>query len=192
MSNIAEVKKRVTIPMYFYNIIIPQISDYYSDYPVDFDVRPVACCPIHDEDTPSMRYYEETNTFYCFGCTAGGDVLELHRKFTEKQTGQLPNFDESVAFLYKYFVQGNETAQVTLTAMGQSIEYQSTVIEVMRLSRYVETLEQQLLIDSNVQEDVKNKLWKELDYVRILTRLNKANATDSMNYIKQKVREYIV
>ena len=63
-----EVKRRVTIPSYFYNIIIPQRVDYYSDYTVDFDAKPVAKCPLHDEDTPSMRYYEETNTFYCFGC----------------------------------------------------------------------------------------------------------------------------
>lgn len=190
-SRTDEIKKKVSIPMYFYNIIVPQISDYYSNYPVDFDVRPVACCPLHDEVTPSMRFYEETNTFYCFGCTAGGDVIELHRRFMEKINGTMPSFEESIVFLYDYFIKGNENAQVVITSNGKGIEYKSSVIEVMRLSRYTDTLEDQLQIDNTIPESVKHQLWEALDEVRILIRQNKANATEAMNYIKDKVRELI-
>ena len=59
----AEVLAKVSIPMYFYNVIVPQLGDYYDLYPVDFDSKPVVCCPLHDEDTPSFRYYEDTNSF---------------------------------------------------------------------------------------------------------------------------------
>lgn len=190
-SRIAEIKQKVTVPMYFYNIIVPRIADYYSNYPVDFDVRPVACCPLHDEDTPSMRYYEETNTFYCFGCTAGGDVIELHRRFMEKENGTLPSFEESVVFLYDYFIKGKENTQVVVTSNGKAIDYRSTVVEVMRLSRYTDTLEDQLQIDNTIPEDIKHEIWKALDEVRILIGQNKANATDAMKYIKEKVRECI-
>lgn len=32
-------------------------------------------CPFHLEKTPSLVVYEETQSFYCFGCGAGGDVI---------------------------------------------------------------------------------------------------------------------
>ena len=35
----------------------------------------VCCCPFHSEKTPSCTIYPETQSFYCFGCGAGGDVL---------------------------------------------------------------------------------------------------------------------
>lgn len=186
-----EIKQKVSIPMYFYNIIVPNIPDYYSDYPVDFDIRPVACCPLHDEVTPSMRFYEETNTFYCFGCTAGGDIIELHRRFMEKLNDTKPSFEESVAFLYNYFIKGKENALITVTANGKGIDYQSTVVEVLRLSRYTDILENQLLLDNKVPDITKHILWRELDSIRVLIRKNKINATDAMEYIKHKVKENI-
>ena len=35
----------------------------------------MACCPFHDDHTPSLRLNEDY--FYCFGCGAGGDVVSL-------------------------------------------------------------------------------------------------------------------
>ena len=41
-----------------------------------------ACCPYHDESTPSMFVYEkdEQFRFYCFGCNASGSVRKLIKK----------------------------------------------------------------------------------------------------------------
>jgi DNA primase len=36
-----------------------------------------ACCPIHGEKTPSFHLRRKGNGFYCFGCEAGGDTIEL-------------------------------------------------------------------------------------------------------------------
>jgi len=35
------------------------------------------CCPLHQETTPSFTIYPDTNSWYCFGCCQGGDVLTL-------------------------------------------------------------------------------------------------------------------
>ncbi|MFC1615781.1 CHC2 zinc finger domain-containing protein [Patescibacteria group bacterium] len=29
-------------------------------------------CPLHDDKTPSLKIYQQTNSWYCFGCQKGG------------------------------------------------------------------------------------------------------------------------
>ncbi len=190
-SRLQEVKKRVSIVAYFYSIIVPQMASYYSDYPVQFDVKPVAKCCLHDENTPSLRYFEETNTFYCYGCRAGGDIIELHRRFTEKMVGRLPSLDESVEFLYSYFIKGNEHKQVVVKTGGNEVEYKSDIKDVLRLSGYCTTLEGQLLMDKNLSEDTKKIIWEAMDTMNILTSNNLVNALEAMAYIKKVVRTSI-
>ena len=40
----------------------------------------VGLCPFHNEKTPSFTVYPENNSFYCFGCGAGGDVISFVRR----------------------------------------------------------------------------------------------------------------
>ena len=37
--------------------------------------RYVACCPFHNEKTPSFTVFTDTSSYYCFGCGAGGDII---------------------------------------------------------------------------------------------------------------------
>ena len=37
-------------------------------------------CPFHNEKTPSFTVYPADNSFYCFGCGAGGDAITFIRK----------------------------------------------------------------------------------------------------------------
>ena len=34
-------------------------------------------CPFHSEKTPSFTVFSKTNSFYCFGCGAGGDAISF-------------------------------------------------------------------------------------------------------------------
>lgn len=40
----------------------------------------VCCCPFHNEKTPSFTIYPQSNSFYCYGCGEGGDVITFIRK----------------------------------------------------------------------------------------------------------------
>lgn len=189
-ERVDEVKQKISIPMYFYNVVIPQMEDYYSDYRVDFEGRPVAKCCLHDEDTPSLRWYEETNTFFCFGCRKGGDVINLHREFTEKIVGTRPSFNEAVDFLHDFFIKGDETKSA-VTVQAQSEEYKSTPEELARLSGYCSKLEGQLLVDSTIKEEVKKVIWRSMDLMRRLVSENRVNAIEAMQYIRGIVRESV-
>ena len=40
----------------------------------------VGLCPFHSEKTGSFTVYPESQSFYCFGCGAGGDVIGFIRR----------------------------------------------------------------------------------------------------------------
>lgn len=40
--------------------------------------RFITTCLFHADDTPSLNIYPETQSFYCFGCQAWGDAINLH------------------------------------------------------------------------------------------------------------------
>lgn len=46
------------------------------------------CCPIHNDDTPSFKVFEESNTFYCFGCGRAGRPVDLVRMILHMGTNE--------------------------------------------------------------------------------------------------------
>ncbi|MDE6021633.1 MAG: DNA primase, partial [Ruminococcus sp.] len=53
----------------------------------------VCNCPFHSEKTPSCTIYPEQQSFYCYGCGAGGDVITFIRRIENL------NFMEAVELL---------------------------------------------------------------------------------------------
>ncbi|MFR2935303.1 MAG: CHC2 zinc finger domain-containing protein, partial [Ruminococcus sp.] len=41
----------------------------------------VCNCPFHSERSPSCTIFPDTQSFYCFGCGAAGDVINFVRKY---------------------------------------------------------------------------------------------------------------
>ena len=46
-------------------------------YGLPFDRQGWACCPFHHEKQPSLRLYDGKGGWHCFGCGAGGSVIDL-------------------------------------------------------------------------------------------------------------------
>jgi len=62
---ISEIKARLSIQT---------VLKHYGLQP---DRNNMLKCPFHADDTASMKIYQQTNTFNCFGCGKNGDVIEF-------------------------------------------------------------------------------------------------------------------
>ena len=62
---ITEIKQRLSI------------ETVLKHYGLQADKNGMLKCPFHADDTASMKIYEQTNTFNCFGCGKNGDAIEF-------------------------------------------------------------------------------------------------------------------
>lgn len=84
----------------------------------------VGLCPFHNEKTPSFTVYNDTQSFYCFGCGAGGDAIGFIKKIenldyidavkllAERAGMQMPQdgFDDSISKKRRRILQINREA----------------------------------------------------------------------------------
>lgn len=63
-----------------------------------------ATCPTldHNEKTPSFFVSEVKQCFKCFGCGAGGDVIQLAKQSLTNDKGEALSFKETLAVLHRY------------------------------------------------------------------------------------------
>lgn len=72
---------------------IEKARSYPVDSLVDFVHNFASCIFGHEDKTPSMKYYEGTNSVHCFSCHKSGDAITVYR------TLHGTNFIEAVKFL---------------------------------------------------------------------------------------------
>ena len=53
-------------------VTVRQAAEHYG---LEVNLGNMVCCPFHNDRTPSMKLNEDY--FYCFGCGATGDVIDL-------------------------------------------------------------------------------------------------------------------
>lgn len=85
----------------------------------------VGLCPFHNEKTPSFTVYPETASYYCFGCGAGGEVINFIRNienldFTEAvklladraglKLPEYQSYDDAIAKLRRRIYEANREA----------------------------------------------------------------------------------
>lgn len=77
-----------------------RIKDCLSYYGIEIDRTNKCICPFHREKTASMKIYEKTNTYKCFGCGKYGDSIQFVQDYFEL------NVKEAVIKLNQDFMLG--------------------------------------------------------------------------------------
>ncbi|MBR5306400.1 MAG: DNA primase, partial [Oscillospiraceae bacterium] len=79
-------------------------------------------CPFHSEKTPSFTVYPDTQSYYCFGCGAGGDIISFTKeingltyveavKMLAQQSGMpMPDEDDKASRLKSRIYEMNKLA----------------------------------------------------------------------------------
>jgi hypothetical protein len=62
----------------------------------------VGRCPLHEDKRPSLHVYPATNSFHCYGCGEGGDVLTFLQKREHLTFGQALEALEKIRYSDEY------------------------------------------------------------------------------------------
>lgn len=93
----------------------------------------MAICPFHGEKTPSLKLYPGDRGFYCFGCGAGGDVINFTARLfnlTNKQAAEKLDADFSLGLTGKPY---NAAAELLREAeQKKKREEEAKRAEIMR------------------------------------------------------------
>jgi len=137
-DSVQQIKERLTI--------VDVVSSYVELSPAGKHMK--AKCPFHNEKTPSFTLSPDRGMYYCYGCSAGGDIftfvqemegvdfkgalqilaekagVELTREDPKKRTERDRQYDvleEATKYFQEYLKKKNE-AQAYLTDRGVTAE----------------------------------------------------------------------
>ncbi len=93
----------------------------------------VGLCPFHSEKTPSFTVFPDSQSFYCFGCGAGGDVITFIKK--------IENLDyiEAVRFLA-------QRAGMAMPDEGYDDSYARLKAKILQINRQTALFYNQCLV----------------------------------------------
>lgn len=180
---VEEIKSKVTIPMYFNEVILPARQSYYSDYHVDLESVNRTLCPLHDEDTPSFYYREELGTYKCFGCGAYGDVISLHQKFTEIETGTKVTFKDALTFLKKVFIDQGEVAE----AIKGPVKIELDPMKLTYMNSMYASAIKAIMSDESLDNHTKAHL---MCTAQSLREFAYQHGNETIDYVADELRKY--
>ncbi len=137
-----------------------------------------ACCPFHNEKTPSFSINAEDGIYYCFGCKESGDVI----KFVEK----MENIDFYDAVKLLADKAGMQVPELeTSEEAGKKQKLKERLLEVLSLAQkhYEENLYSKDAIEA--QQYIKKRKFTRRELIDFKIGYSK-DWTDIVDYLHQK------
>ncbi len=122
------------------------INEVLSHYGLKPNKNKMLNCPFHEDKTPSMQIYEETNTAYCFSSNC-----QLHGK----------SIDQIDFIMYKENLTKSESIKKAKQIIGIPIETK----EKKDLEKIFETLRKNLIKSSKAQNYLKERKLSDLEEI---------------------------
>ena len=93
-------------------------------------------CVLHnDKDTPSLTVYDETQSFYCFGCKAGGGVLDFVKEYYNY------DFNEAMEYL-------GEKAGIKVNTIDPAL-YRQKQAKIQQNQKQLDTTKEKMVTTEN-------------------------------------------
>lgn len=164
IDQVQEVKDRVDI--------VEIISSYLTVKKAGTNYK--ACCPFHNEKSPSFMISPERQTFKCFGCSEGGDVIS----FVEKMEGL--DFYNALKLLA-------EKAGVKLkndsVKYGEKNHSADTKTRIFEINEWTKKIYQKILLDHPKAEKAREYLKKRGMTLETMKDFEIGYAPDSWDFI---------
>lgn len=116
-----EIKTKVPIIDIFKQDIYPHDPNYWPDGMASLEDTETCLCPLHVEDTASMRIFPDTNTCSCYAGCGGGDGVWLFMEYHRKVLNEYISFKKAIHYLYDEHVRNKSVANVTFTSLMKQL-----------------------------------------------------------------------
>ncbi len=159
--------------------IVDLLEKYNLKARKENDNRYSMVCPFHSEDTPSLKIYGDTNSYYCFGCGAGTNSLDFIRRYEKiKFTEILERYSNKVDL---------DSYKILANKLEKSIEKKEPDIhEFSMICKYNLAISlREFLQDNPDKEDLVDSCFYEMDKYFADQDLTK----DKVFYIMEQISE---
>lgn len=171
-KEMVDAVKGIPIPLYL-SKAVPELTTALDGVDLDIlgkleanpEAQPICNCPVHQEKSASFRWYEKTNTCSCFGCSAGGDIINLHRKIMLENEEETVSFPEAVYYLYNRFISENSSFKA---------------VEV----KEADSKEEQLIFEHIVCKRASPEQFGMVEDLHLLIRLGKISGSQAVAYFQ--------
>jgi len=144
-SLISYIKDRHSIKQVFQSLGVTHINSYGK-----------APCIFHEDKDPSLEIYEDTNSFYCFGCKKGGDILNAVGFYfnSDSVIQQIKKIEELFGENYLSLLEVKEKLPEQITAFKKQKEEDKKVSEILK--------EAFIYFNETIKTDKYKKIYKYL------------------------------
>ena len=162
---IQNISKGVTLNMFEEVKKNVKITDIVAKYGYQIDRNKKIHCPFHSGDnTASCTVYEDTNTFHCFACNAGGSVIDfvaLHDRIDPKEAVEKLCREYGIAVQNNKEVKKSEQAKTVINSREHVYtDENGNILAKKTIYKYSDGSKQCYWnkYDSNIQQYVKGGL----------------------------------